>query len=86
MEDHTQMSWKEDTIIGQLTNSIENASMAVGQALTNPSEQFIHQAHEMLERADRAVDNALKNQGQSDPISSLQDQLNQQKEKLNRLH
>ncbi|WP_342542323.1 hypothetical protein MHH33_16005 [Paenisporosarcina sp. FSL H8-0542] len=86
MEDHTQMSWKEDTIIGQLHNSVDNAAMAVGQALTNPSEQFIHQAHEMIERADRAVENALKNQGQTDPVSLLQDQLSAQKEKLNRLH
>jgi hypothetical protein len=86
MEDHTKMSWKEDTVIAQLHNSVDNVTTAVGQAFTNPSEQFIKQAQEMIEHADRAVANALKNQGQSDPILSLQQELNQKKEQLNTLH
>lgn len=86
MEDHTQMSWKEDTVIGQLTNSVDNVSIAVSKAFTNPTEQFIQEAQKKIEHADRAVENALKNQGQTDPILSLQKELNQKKEELNTLH
>lgn len=86
MEDHAKMSWKEDTILGQLHNSVDHAEMAVGQALTNPSEQFIHQAQLMIERAERSVENAIKNQGETDPVISLQEQLNDQKARLGQLH
>ena len=47
---------------------------------------MIQQAHKMIEHADRAVENAIKNQGQTDPILSLQKELNQKKEDLNTLH
>ena len=86
MEDHTKMSWKEDTVIAQLHNSVDNVTQALGHAFTNPSEQFIQQAQEMIEHADRAIENAIKNQGQTDPILSLQQELNQKKEALNTLH
>ena len=86
MDDHTKMSWKEDNVLAQLHNSVDNVTNAVGQAFTNPSEQFIQQAHKMIEHADRAVENAIKNQGQTDPILSLQKELNQKKEDLNTLH
>lgn len=86
MEDHTQMSWKEDIVIAQLHNSVDNATIAVGQALTNPTDQFIQQAQKMIEHADRSVTNALQSRGNSDPINSLQEQLNQKREQLNRLH
>lgn len=86
MEDHTKMSWKEDTVIGQLTNSVDNVTIAVRKAFTNPTEQFIQEAQKKVEHADRAVENALKNQGETDPILSLQKELNSQKEELNTLH
>ncbi len=44
MEDHTQMSWKEDNVISQLHNSVDNVTLAVGQALTNPTEHSIENA------------------------------------------
>ncbi|MEI4769171.1 hypothetical protein WAX74_05775 [Psychrobacillus sp. FJAT-51614] len=86
MVDHTQMSWKEDNVISQLHNSVDNVTFAVGQALTNPSEQFIQNAQDMIERAERSVKMALESRGNLDPISSLQEQLNQDKERLNRLN
>jgi hypothetical protein len=86
MEDHTQMSWKEDNVIAQLHNSVDNATIAVGQALTNPTDQFIQQAQKMIEHADRSVTNALQSRGKSEPINALQEQLNQKREQLNRLH
>jgi len=86
MDDHTQMSWKEDNIIGQLHNSVDNASMAVGKALTKPTDQFIEEALRMIEHANRSVENALESRGSTDPIISLQEQLNHEKERLNTLH
>lgn len=86
MEDHTQMSWKEDNVIGQLHNSVDNVTLAVGQALTNPSEQSIQNAQNMIERAERSVTMALESRGNLDPISALQEQLNRDKEKLNNIH
>lgn len=86
MEDHTQMSWKEDNVIGQLHNSVDNVTLAVGQALTNPTEQSIQNAQNMIERAERSVTMALESRGNLDPISALQEQLNRDKEKLNKIH
>ncbi|MFJ7969767.1 hypothetical protein [Psychrobacillus sp. NPDC096389] len=86
MEDHTQMSWKEDNVIGQLHNSVDNVTLAVGQALTNPSEQSIQNAKNMIERADRSVTMALESRGDLGPINMLQEQLKQDKEKLNNIH
>ena len=34
MEDHTKVSWKDDSVITRLNNSVDNVTMAVGQALT----------------------------------------------------
>jgi Mg2+ and Co2+ transporter CorA len=85
MEDHTQMSWKEDNVISQLHNSVDNVTFAVGKALTNPTEQFIESAQDMIERAERSVKMAIQARGSLDPIMSLQEQLNENKEKLNRI-
>ena len=86
MDDHTQMSWKEDIVIGQLHNSVDNAAMAVGKALTKPTDQFIQEARHMIETADRTVENALKSRGNIGTISELQAQLSHEKERLNTLH
>lgn len=86
MVDHTQMSWKEDNVISQLHNSVDNVTLAVGQALTNPTEQSIQNAQNMIERAERSVIMALESRGELEPISSLQEQLSQSKEKLNTVH
>lgn len=86
MDDHTQMSWKEDIVLGQLHNSVDNVAMAVGKALTKPTDQFIQEARHMIEHADRTVENALESRGNIEPISSLQAQLNHEKERLNTLH
>jgi len=86
MEDHTQMSWKEDNVIARLHNSVDNATIAVGQALTNPTDQFIEQAQAMIERADRTVIDALESRGSLEPITALQQELEQKKAQLNRLH
>ncbi|WP_391206897.1 hypothetical protein [Psychrobacillus sp. L4] len=86
MVDHTQMSWKEDNVISQLHNSVDNVTFAVGQALTNPTEQFIQNAQDMIERAERSVQMAIQTRGDLDPIMSLQEQLNENKEKLSRVH
>lgn len=86
MEDHTQMSWKEDNVIGQLHNSVDNVTQAVGQALTHPTEQSIQNAQNMIERAERSVTMALESRGDLGPINMLQEQLNQDKQKLNRIH
>ena len=86
MDDHTQMSWKEDIIIGQLHNSVDNASMAVGKALTKPTDQFIQEALHMIEHAIRSAPYVAASRGNTDPIISLQEQLNHEKERLNTLH
>ena len=86
MDDHTQMSWKEDGVITQLHNSVDNVRMAVGQALTNPSEQFIENALNKINHANRSFANALENEGDIEPIRTLQEQFDQDKERLNRLH
>lgn len=86
MVDHTQMSWKEDNVISRLHNSVDNVTFAVGQALTNPTEQFIQNAEDMIERAERSVQMAIQTRGELDPILSLKQQLNENKEKLNRVH
>ncbi|MFX3675200.1 MAG: hypothetical protein ACE3JQ_12260 [Paenisporosarcina sp.] len=86
MDDHTQMSWKEDGVITQLHNSVDNVRMAVGQALSNPTEQFIQNALNKIEHANRSVSNALENQGDIEPIRTLQEQLKQDKERLNTIH
>lgn len=83
--DHTQMSWKEDNVLARLHNSVDNVTLAVGQALTNPTEQSIQNAEDMIERADRSVAMALESRGKMEPISTLQEQLDQNRERLNTL-
>lgn len=83
--DHTQMSWKEDNVLARLHNSVDNVTLAVGQALTNPTEQSIQNAEDMIERANRSVEMALESRGKMEPISTLQEQLDQNRERLNTL-
>jgi hypothetical protein len=83
--DHTQMSWKEDNVLARLHNSVDNVTLAVGQALTNPTEQSIQNAEDMIERANRSVAMALESRGKMEPISTLQEQLDQNRERLNTL-
>ncbi len=83
--DHTQMSWKEDNVLARLHNSVDNVTLAVGQALTNPTEQSIQNAEDMIERANRSVAMALESRGKVEPISTLQEQLDQNRERLNTL-
>ena len=81
--DHVQSSWKEDTVLGQLHNSVDNVTFAVGQALTNPSDRAIQNVEDMIERANRSVKMALESRGELEPISQLQEQLRQSVEKFN---
>lgn len=83
--DHTQMSWKEDNVLARLHNSVDNVTLAVGQALTNPTEQSIQNAEDMIERANRSVAMALESRGKMEPVSTLQEQLDQNRERLNTL-
>ncbi|OZI12658.1 hypothetical protein CEW92_05755 [Bacillaceae bacterium SAS-127] len=85
MDDHTKMSWKNENVISQLRNSIEHATTAVGQAQSHPTEQLIQQARNMIERADNALMNAVQNSPHQEPVQQLQQQLNQNKERLYRL-
>ncbi|MFB1082561.1 hypothetical protein [Jeotgalibacillus sp. JSM ZJ347] len=86
METHSEMSWKEDQVIIQLHNSVENAEEAVRQARTNPVEERIKEAFEKIETAERSCTNAIQARGSSQSILELQDTLAQSKEKLNQLH
>lgn len=83
--DHTQVSWKEDNVIARLHNSVDNVTLAVGQALTNPNERSIQNAEDLIERANRSVKMALESSGNLEPIISLQEQLNHNIQKLNTL-
>lgn len=86
MDQHTDMSWKEDQVIIQLHNSVENAEEAVRQARTNPIEERMKEAYEKIETAERSCMNAIQARGNSQSILELQDTLAQSKEKLNQLH
>lgn len=86
MEDHTKMSWKKESVITQLHNSVDNVTLAVEKALSHPTEHSILVAEEKIEHANRSVSNAIEKQGDSEPIRTLQAQLNQDKERLNRIH
>lgn len=84
--DHTQMSWKEDNVLARLHNSVDNVTLAVGQALTNPTDRAIQNAEDMIERANKTVAMALESRGNLEPIRTLQEQLHQSVEKFNTLH
>ncbi|MDX1699923.1 MAG: hypothetical protein R3250_04850 [Melioribacteraceae bacterium] len=86
MEDHTKVSWKNDSVITRLNNSVDNVTLAMGQALTNPSEQAILHVQDMIEHADRSIENALEKEGSTEPIRTLQERLNQTKDQFNTLH
>jgi len=83
--DHVQSSWKEDTVIGQLHNSVDNVTFAVGQALTDPTDRAMQNVEDMIERANRSVKMALDSRGEIEPISQLQDQLRESIEKFHTL-
>ena len=85
MEDHTAMTWKSKNVTSQLHNSVDNATRAVGQAQSNPTQQLIQQAQKMIDQADNAVTDAFQNSEHPEPINSLQEQLNQTKERLQSL-
>ncbi|MET0785624.1 MAG: hypothetical protein ABWX61_03865 [Paenisporosarcina sp.] len=86
MEDHTKVSWKDDSVITRLHNSVDNVTMAIGQALTNPTEQAILHVQDTIEHADRSIENALEKEGNIEPIRTLQERLEQNKQKFNTLH
>lgn len=86
MEKHTEMSWKEDQIIAQLHNSVDNALAAVGQAQTNPTEQKRQDAREKIQHAERSFQNAVEARGETEPIIQLKEQLFKSKESFQNLH
>ncbi|MBM7578657.1 hypothetical protein [Jeotgalibacillus terrae] len=86
MDQQTDVSWKEDQVIIQLHNSVENAEEAVRQARTNPVEERIKEALEKIEKAERSCTNAMQARGDSKPVQELQDRLNKNKDALNQLH
>ncbi|WP_404406980.1 hypothetical protein [Jeotgalibacillus malaysiensis] len=86
MDQQTDMSWKEDQVIIQLHNSVENAEEAVRHARTNPVEERINEAFKKIETAERSCTNAIQSRGNSKPILELQETLAQSREKLKLLH
>jgi hypothetical protein len=68
-----------------LRNSVDNLTAAVEQAQSHPTQQLIQQAQNMIGRADNAVNNALQNSEHLEPVNRLQEQLNQNKERLQQL-
>jgi len=68
--DHTQMSWKEDNVIARLHNSVDNVTLAVGQALTNPTDRSIQNAEDMIERANKSIAMALESRGNLEQYAS----------------
>lgn len=58
--DHTKASWKNENVISQLHNSIDNVIAAMGQAQSNPTEQAIQQARNTIDQAGSALANALE--------------------------
>lgn len=85
MVDHAGASWKHQNVTTQLHNSVDNATSAVGRAQTNPTDESIQHAKKMIERADNALHDALQNSEDMEPINSLQQQLHENKERLQSL-
>lgn len=85
MADHTEMSWKNENAITQLSNSVEHVTLAVEKAQSHPTRQLIQQAQNSLEKADNAVRNALQKSEHQEPINRLQEQLTQNKQSLQQL-
>jgi hypothetical protein len=86
MEDHTKVSWKDDTVLTRLNNSVDNVTLAIGEALTNPTEQTMLNVQNKIEHANRSVENALEKEGDIEPIRTLRERLDQSKDKFNTLH
>ncbi|TDL30753.1 hypothetical protein E2R51_17365 [Jeotgalibacillus sp. S-D1] len=86
MENHTEHSWKEDQLIAQLHNSVDNAFDAVGQAHTNPTEEKRQDAREKIQHAERSFKNAVEARGEIEPIIRLKEQLFKSKESYQKLH
>ena len=84
--DHTVPSWKEDEMLVQLNYSVENAVQAVGQAQSNPTEEQIQDARQKIERAEHSFANAIQTRGQIEPIQRLQEEFNESKNRLEKLH
>ncbi|MGG3449597.1 MULTISPECIES: hypothetical protein [Bacillaceae] len=82
MVDHTKVSWKNENVISQLRNSVDHVTTAVEQAQSHPTPQLIQQAQNVMDRADNALNNALQNSEHLEPVNRLQEQLNQNKERL----
>lgn len=85
MMDHTQVSWKNENVISQLRNSVDNVTTAVRQAQSHPTPQLIQQAQNTMERANNALTNARQNSEHPEPIQRLQEQLQESKEQLEQL-
>ncbi|WP_259455697.1 hypothetical protein [Bacillus sp. PK3_68] len=83
--DHTKASWKNENVISQLHNSIDNVIAAMGQAQSNPTEQAIRQARNTIDQAGSALANALEKSEHLEPIHRLQEQLNRNKQQLEQL-
>ncbi|PPA68926.1 hypothetical protein [Jeotgalibacillus proteolyticus] len=83
MENRTDTSWKDDEVILQLSNSVNNAIEAAGLAQTNPSALHIQEAKDKLGHAERACENASSARGDIGPIRELKEQLIQTKENMN---
>lgn len=86
MEDHTKVSWKNDSVITRLNNSVDNVTMAIEHAFTNPTERALLHVQDMIEHAERSVANALEKEGNIEPIRNLQQRLDQSKDKFNTFH
>ncbi|KKB34942.1 hypothetical protein [Bacillus thermotolerans] len=80
--DHTSASWKNENVISQLHNSVDNVTEALGRAQTNPTESTIQHVHEAMERAENALSNALQNSEHTEPVERLREQLQRTKEQL----
>lgn len=85
MLDHTEASWKNENVISQLRNSVDNVIAAMGQAQSNPTEQRIQQVRNTIDQADRALTNALQNSVHLEPVHRLQKQLDYNRGQLQSL-
>ncbi|WP_050183740.1 hypothetical protein [Domibacillus robiginosus] len=85
MVDHTDMSWKNKNVITQLHNSVDNVALTVEKAQSHPTRQLIQQAQNAIEHADNALNDALQNSEHQEPVDRLQEQLSQNKERLQQL-
>ncbi|KIL72474.1 hypothetical protein [Bacillus badius] len=85
MMDHTEASWKNENVISQLRNSIDNVAEAMGQAQSNPTAQAIQRVQNTVHQADSALQNAWTKSEHAEPIQRLEEQLNYSKKQLEQL-